>query len=312
MRPLRSALAHFALLFVTTSAIAQVSGDGAIATEDFRPLLSVDLQNGELTLLESAGGATLAVQVEMATKPECRFDFIENPDRAVFECDGLLLKGQKPVGVNSSLVKRLRFGQLGGGSKFVLDLAHPLVAIETKREGERGVTFAFGRKGIQRVASKPAAGDTASQNSISAPLNDSGSGSASTIVHRPPPPVEIKHGETELASLLFVRDPESSSPTMKVVLRGGRKATLEKTGALEYILTIPIARISSPIFKLPQMAPEDMEPFVRALAVESISANTPVAVHITIELSKSIPLRLIQSGGELVITPDALEAGPQQ
>ncbi len=125
---------------------------------------------------------------------------------------------------------------------------------------------------------------------------------AEVVTITPVPRPVLRYGETELYSLLFTKEPGTKKPSIKINFKDIAKAEIRKDSDLEYTIKISKARISSPIFSQPQIAPADFAPFAKITASEILKEKMPVDLFLKIELSREAILDVQQKGAEIIIT----------
>ena len=117
----------------------------------------------------------------------------------------------------------------------------------------------------------------------------------------PAPRPKLTFGETVLYAMVFQRPTEARGAALKISVKEDAKVELIHDSLTQYTLKIFSARVASPIFLTPQLAPQDTAPFNVVSISEFITPKNPVDLIAKIELSRPAELLLIKSSGELII-----------
>jgi len=300
MKFLSAALLSLVLL-LSNAAYAEDTIATTSSLEGYDTLLSIELKSGDLSLYETPRGSNFAVSIDMKGAPLCRTEVVADPVRVLLDCPGRILQGLKPIKlVNSKMAKQVRFGYSGDNSKIVIDMNIDVFAVQSQKEkGDRSL-FVFGGKGKAFATPDPSQTVTPSPTST-IPVKTGSSASSVGPVFTPVPLPKIEFGETDLLSLVFAKATPTKSSVIKISLRAGRNVELKRQSSTKYLLRIAAARVFSPIFLQPQMAPEGCVPFRQAQISEVVPASGPVDLSVQIDLTSGAELQVKQSGGDIEI-----------
>jgi len=300
--------AFVVLNFAFVSSVgAQDLVQSTFSTAGYTSLIKIPLESGELELLESTRSSTFAVSLPVSTSTSCQATTILEPARILVECKGRLFNKLKPKQISdSTIADRIRFGNSENSSKIIIDTKVETLVVFAPGSGQgsqidfdnNASVFVFGRKSKSTSDSISTESSSETSPAVVKKLETS---TAPGPVFTPHPRPAILFGETELSSLLFSRASQDASAAIRITLLAGRKAQLIKESNLKYLLKVSSARISSPIFTMPQHAPEGFAPFVQALAREVIVPDAPVDLEVAIELSVPAELKLKQNAGEIEV-----------